>query len=82
MASEQIFNVLNTQHDYYEFIDLHGQFVVESKQIVSSRLKDIREAVVTGQIKPNYDSKNHVFKIICGKGNHSIGGVAKLKFAI
>jgi hypothetical protein len=48
VASEQIFNVLNTQEDFYEFIDLHGQFVAESRQIVSSRIKDVREAVVTG----------------------------------
>ena len=48
VASEQIFNVLNTQEDFYEFIDLHGQFVTESRQIVSSRIKDVWEAVVTG----------------------------------
>jgi len=78
-----MFNMLNTLETYNDYIDLHGQIVKESKEIVRLRLLDIEDGVKKGIIVPNYgDGKNHVFKIICGAGNHSVGGIGKLKVEI
>ncbi len=34
------------------------------------------------ELKPNYDEFNHVFKIICGAGHHSVGRRGVLKYRV
>ena len=51
-------------------------------QTVSSRLQETDERIQSGTICPNQSDKiNHVYKISCGAGKHSIG-VPVLKTAI
>lgn len=67
-ASEYIFRENNhTDRVAEDTIDLHGQFVEEAEDILEAR---IRDAQARGQ--------RHLH-VIVGKGNHSAGGVQKIK---
>ncbi|TLS23831.1 hypothetical protein PpBr36_08784 [Pyricularia pennisetigena] len=67
-ASEYIFRENNNPERVAEdTIDLHGQFVEEAEDILEAR---IRDAQARGQ--------RHLH-VIVGKGNHSAGGVQKIK---
>lgn len=67
-ASEFIFRENNVPGRVAEdTIDLHGQFVEEAEDMLEARIRDAR---ARGQ--------THLH-VIVGKGNHSAGGVQKLK---
>lgn len=67
-ASEFIFRENNSPGRVAEdTIDLHGQYVEEAEDILEARIRDAR---ARGQ--------THLH-VIVGKGNHSAGGVQKLK---
>ena len=51
-------------------------------KITRNRLKDVESKLNDGTLTPNCgDKANHVFKVICGRGNHSFNG-PKIKIAI
>ena len=77
-----MFAVLNTPETYDYMLDLHGQFVKEALEITRRTFRNVQQKLTDGEISPNLDSNNHVFKVICGAGKHSEGGVGKLKVAI
>ena len=82
-AEISIFELLNTKESLDEEIDLHGQHKNEALTITKNILQETKEKLNEGRIEPNMkDEINHVFKIICGRGKGSIGGVAVLKNAI
>ncbi|KAK4443969.1 putative smr domain-protein [Podospora aff. communis PSN243] len=67
-ASEFIFRENNSPgHVAEDTIDLHGQYVEEAENILEARIRDAR---ARGQ--------THLH-VIVGKGNHSSGGVQKVK---
>lgn len=47
-------------------------------QITTDRIHELKRQLADGSILPNHD-ENFVFKVICGAGKHSKGGVAVLK---
>lgn len=56
------------------FIDLHGIHLQEAITILNRRLQQIQVDLRNGSLEPNIgDGKNHVLKIVCGKGLHSKG---------
>ncbi|CAG8492294.1 119_t:CDS:2, partial [Ambispora leptoticha] len=69
MAAEFIYRENNKNRSYQE-LDLHGLFVTEALEYTEQRI----------QYCKSMKAKNLV--IIVGKGNHSIGGVSKLKPAV
>lgn len=49
--------------------------VEKAKDLVQKQLNLIKEKLDNCEFFPNTkDQKNHVYKIICGAGNHSQGG--------
>lgn len=55
----------------------------EALDVVRNRLNDTQEALTDGIVSPNIgNGKDHVFKIICGAGNHSVGKRGVLKHEI
>ena len=61
---------------------MHGLIKSEAINIVKKRLEEIEEDLRDGTLTANIgDDRNHVVKIVCGRGIHSNGG-AVLKFAI
>lgn len=72
LAEERIFNHLNRIDTLHQYIDLHGQHRERALTIAATRLNETKEAIEQGSLVPNvYGNKNHILKIICGKGNHS-----------
>ena len=71
LVNEQIFNVLNDYENYYDFIDVHGQFREFAKKVVIQRLIETKIEIEDGNRKPNLDGRNHIFKISAGAGKHS-----------
>ena len=66
--------MVNDYDNIDEFLDLHGQNKNFSVATTRSRLEDVENRVKSGQINPNCgDRMNHVYKISCGAGKHSIG---------
>ena len=64
------------------FIDLHGLTKEEAIKIVRHRLDDISKDLKRRNIPAsNGDDRNHVVKIVCGRGIHS-NGKAILKYSI
>lgn len=49
--------------------------------ILRLRLNQIQVDLDNGTLKPNIDPKNHVLKIVCGRGIHS-HGKAVLKYKV
>jgi len=76
-----VFGLLNPEGMIHEMIDLHGMHSDEALDTVQYRLTETMQALKRGEVKPNLDANNHVFKIICGAGKHSVGrrGVLKVK---
>jgi hypothetical protein len=72
VINEQIFALVNDISRIDEFLDLHGQMKDFSVETTSNRLADVKHRVNTGQITPNHDGVNHIYKISCGAGKHSI----------
>ena len=67
-----------------EKLDLHMQYVWQSKYLVLQRIKEIQSKLNSGDLEPNKGDK-HVFTIVCGAGYHSqfpYEGVGVLKWAI
>ncbi len=51
---------------------MHGLHLNEAKEIVRDRLKEIKEDFKEGRIKSQRnDDRNHIVKIVCGRGTHS-----------
>ena len=69
-AAEEIFRFHNPHPEHLEQVDLHGLFVEEAKEKVESHISRCKRA------------KLKQFKVVVGKGLHSVNGVPKLKFAI
>jgi hypothetical protein len=61
---------------------LHGQKVKKALEIVQRLLDEILPSLLEGKLEPNFDSSNHIFKIICGAGNHSLNKQGILKFKV
>ena len=54
------------------FIDLHNLSLVGAKKLLKSRISAIRHKLQSGSIVPNIgDGRNHVIKVVTGKGEHS-----------
>jgi hypothetical protein len=60
----------NNAHQPEDTIDLHGLYVEEAKKILETRVRTARQR-----------GDDHIH-VIVGKGNHSAGGVAKIKPAV
>jgi len=78
-----MFNLRNTSISLTDLeIDLHGFQLKDAFREVNSRLNSIEDDLNLGLITPLLgDGRNHVVKIICGKGTHS-KNKAVLKYAI
>ena len=79
----KIFSIRNNNIDLRDiYIDLHGLTKAQAINIVRHRLEDISKDLRRGIIiASNEDNRNHVVKIVCGRGNHS-NGKAILKYCI
>ena len=77
-AEDRICNYLNSPDMIDQFIDLHGQRVLQGVEIALYHLERIRDGLATGEIEPNYGDC-HIYKIICGAGKHSNSGKGMLK---
>ena len=64
-------------------IDVHWLYRKEALQVIEDRLTITQKALETREIPPNVDgvSRDHVIKVICGKGNNSANGIGVNKFA-
>lgn len=60
----------NNAHQPDDTIDLHGLYVEEAEEILETRLRTARQR-----------GDDHIY-VIVGKGNHSAGGVTKIKPAV
>ncbi|KAH8147485.1 uncharacterized protein LAJ45_08312 [Morchella importuna] len=60
----------NNAHQPEDTIDLHGLYVEEAEEILETRLRTARQR-----------GDDHI-NVIVGKGNHSAGGIAKIKPAV
>ena len=81
-GEQSVFESINNLSEVHEVLDIHGQHVQTSKNIVRQFLEEAQDKLDRGEITPNtHDGSNHIFKIICGAGNGSKNG-AKLKYAI
>ena len=60
-------------------MDLHGQQVDKGIQLAIDHLNKVQEKLSHNQIKPNWKTDQHVFKIICGAGTHSRSGISMMK---
>jgi DNA-nicking Smr family endonuclease len=83
MSQMKIFQLKNDKLDLIDtYLDLHGLQKVEALNIVKVRLLQISQDLKCGKIIPLIgDGRNHIVKIVCGKGIHS-KGKAVLKYAI
>ena len=81
---ELIFSIANSPDKINHQIDLHGLQKDEAIEITRKRISDLEfEFHTKDNFFPNYgDGKNHVFKIICGAGNHSFKKKGCIKFEI
>lgn len=79
---EYTFSAMNTQEQYYQAIDLHGQDQRGAWNITNQRLKETKQALTEGTIKPNYSGSDHIFKVITGAGKHAANGIGVLKYAV
>jgi hypothetical protein len=75
----QIFSIKNNFELMDVVIDLHGLHYHEAAHIVKIRLRQIQVDLNKGTLQPNIDSNNHVLKIVCGRGSHSVNPVLKIK---
>ena len=76
----EIFSLKNQFEVMNQYIDLHGIHLQEAIEIIRKRLNQIKDGLKKGEIEPNIDAKNHVLKIVCGRGVHSAGRpVLKIK---
>ena len=81
--AEQVFNIKNHMNNLDDFIDLHGQTAEYSKRVVELRLKETQKTLDSGAIWPNTgNGKDHLWKVICGKGNHSGRAGPTIKFRV
>ena len=61
---------------------MHGLTKSEAFDIVRKRLEEIKKDLRDGTLAANNgDNRNHVVKVVCGRGMHS-NGRAVLKYAI
>lgn len=82
MSQMQIFQLKNKPEFIDMYLDLHGLQKVEALNIVRLRLRQIQQSLDEGRIVPlTGDGRNHVVKIVCGRGIHSKGR-AVLKYAV
>lgn len=73
-AQMQIFQMKNSVDTEDFFIDLHGIHLQEAITILNRRLQQIKVDLGNGKLEPNIgDGRNHVLKIVCGRGIHSKG---------
>ncbi len=79
----KIFSIRNNDLELRNiFIDLHGLTKDEAIKIVRHILEDISKDLRRGSIPASIgDDRNHVVKIVCGRGNHS-NGKPILKYSI
>ncbi len=68
-----IFQVTNNLELKDYMIDFHGFHLQEALKILRDRMIQIQTDLNTGKLRPNHDAKNHILKIVCGKGIHSHG---------
>ena len=81
--AEKIFNLKNNEHTVGTFIDLHGQTSGFALRITKQRLDLTQELLDSGSLCPNTENKrDHLWKIVCGKGNHSQDKIGKLKYRV
>eukprot|EP00347_Sterkiella_histriomuscorum_P003960 403362278 len=74
MAQLNIFQMKNSPDTMNYYIDLHGIHLQEAITLLNRRLDQISVDLKKGTLEPNIgDGKNHVLKIVCGKGLHSKG---------
>ena len=62
-----------TDKQMVEFIDLHGQLMLDAERIFKSKIKEVFGLLTSGQLKPNVGKKGHILKFICGVGKHGPG---------
>ena len=78
---EQIFAQATNEKMPANSIDLHGRIQKGALKALHERFNDIENCLTSGDINHNCgDGKNHLFKVICGRGGSK--GSAKLKYAV
>jgi hypothetical protein len=67
----------------YEFLDLKGYWVAEAVNKCREMLVIVEKALNEEDCEPNQgNGVDHVYKIVGHKGNHTQGGIGKIKGAI
>ena len=57
-----------------EALDLHGLHANEAIEILRMRLSQIQSSINSGRVRCNEKGDNHVVKVMCGAGTHSMNG--------
>lgn len=68
---EAVFSTINTFDKINEQIDVHGMNRARALEIVKARI-EITQTELNKGLEPNVgNGKDHIFKIVCGRGSHS-----------